>query len=77
MKKIEVAQRYSMHMDGKNIVKKSILPKDIYRFNAIKLKHQQHFSHHHRFNAILIKVPVAFFIELEQIIQNLCGTTIQ
>ena len=44
-----------------NIIKMSILPKAIYRFNTI-----------YRFNALTpIKIPMAYFTELEQMFQEI------
>ena len=44
-----------------NIIKMSILPKEIYKFDVKEI---------YKFDVILIKIPMTYFTELEQIFQK-------
>ena len=55
-------ERHSMSMNWKNIVKISVFPKAVYRFNAILLKKKN-------------KNPMVFFHRNGKKIQNLYGAT--
>ena len=55
----EQTERYTMMFIGRvDIVKMTILPKEVYGFSAIPMK-----------------LPMEFFIELQQKMLNLCGNT--